>query len=164
MTLCPCGSGRAYEECCEPYIEGREAAPTAEALMRSRYTAHALHKFDYLNETVHPDLRDETDQADMQQWSEAVEWTGLEILSTRKGTEDDDTGEVSFEAHYAVRGMPQTLREDAFFRREDNRWFYVDGNVYGQEPYRRETPKIGRNEPCPCGSGKKYKKCCGRNN
>ncbi len=163
MTLCPCGSGRAYEECCEPYIEGRAPAPTAEALMRSRYTAHALRKFDYLNETVHPDLRDENDHAEMQQWSEAVEWTGLDILSTRKGTEDDDTGEVSFEAHYAVRGMPQSMREDAFFRREDNRWYYVDGNVYGQEPYRHETPKIGRNEPCPCGSGKKYKKCCGRN-
>ena len=163
MTLCPCGSGRAYEECCERYIEGRVPAPTAEALMRSRYTAHALRKFDYLNETVHPDLRSETDHAEMQQWSEAVEWTGLDILSTRKGTADDDTGEVSFEAHYAVRGMPQSMREDAFFRREDNRWYYVDGNVYGQEPYRRETPKIGRNEPCPCGSGKKYKKCCGKN-
>ena len=59
-------------------------------------------------------------------------------------------------------GMPQSLREDAFFRREDGRWYYVDGNVHGQDPYRRETPKIGRNEPCPCGSGKKYKKCCGK--
>lgn len=87
MTLCPCGSGRAYEECCEPYIEGREAAPTAEALMRSRYTAHALRKFDYLNETVHPDLRDENDHAEMQQWSEAVEWTrGLKSFPPKKGT------------------------------------------------------------------------------
>ena len=163
MTLCPCGSGRAYEECCEPYIEGREAAPTAEALMRSRYTAHALRKFDYLNETVHPDLRDENDHAEMQQWSEAGEWTGLEIFSTKKGTEDDETGEVSFEARYAVKGMPQSMREDAFFRREDGRWYYTDGTVYGQEPYRRESPKIGRNDPCPCGSGKKYKKCCGKN-
>ncbi len=35
------------------------------------------------------------------------------------------------------------------------------GNVaHPQETYQRETPKIGRNEPCPCGSGKKYKKCC----
>jgi preprotein translocase subunit SecA len=31
-----------------------------------------------------------------------------------------------------------------------------------QEPYKRETPKVGRNDPCPCGSGKKYKKCCGK--
>ena len=68
----------------------------------------------------------------------------------------------SFEARYSVNGMPQSLREDAFFRREDGRWYYVDGNVHGQDPYRRETPKVGRNEPCPCGSGKKYKKCCGK--
>ena len=156
MSLCPCGSGRPYEECCEPFIEGRQPAPTAEALMRSRYTAHTL------NETVHPTIRDEADHEEMKKWSEAVEWDGLEILSTKEGSEADMTGEVSFEARYSVNGMPQTLREDAFFRRDDGRWYYVDGNVYGQEPYRRETPKIGRNEPCPCGSGKKYKKCCGR--
>ena len=142
MSLCPCGSGRPYEECCETYIEGRETAPTAEALMRSRYAAHTLGKYDYLNETVHPSIRDEADHEDMKKWSEAVE--------------------VSFEARYSVNGMPQSLREDAFFRREDDRWYYVDGNVHGQDPYRRETPKIGRNEPCPCGSGKKYKKCCGK--
>ncbi|MEG2139978.1 MAG: YchJ family metal-binding protein, partial [Bilophila sp.] len=52
MTQCPCCSGRTYEDCCAPYVEGRESAPTAEALMRSRYTAHALGKYDYLNETV----------------------------------------------------------------------------------------------------------------
>ena len=56
MSLCPCGSGRPYEECCETYIEGRETAPTAEALMRSRYAAHTLGKYDYLNETVHPSI------------------------------------------------------------------------------------------------------------
>ena len=142
MSLCPCGSGRPYEECCETYIEGRETAPTAE--------------------TVHPSIRDEADHEDMKKWSEAVEWEGLEIFSTKDGAETDETGEVSFEARYSVNGMPQSLREDAFFRREDGRWYYVDGNVHGQDPYRRETPKVGRNEPCPCGSGKKYKKCCGK--
>lgn len=63
MSLCPCGSGRPYEECCETYIEGRETAPTAEALMRSRYAAHTLGKYDYLNETVHPSIRDEADRS-----------------------------------------------------------------------------------------------------
>ena len=138
MSLCPCGSGRPYEECCETYIEGRETAPTAEALMRSRYAAHTLGKYDYLNETVHPSIRDEADHEDMKKWSEAVEWEGLEIFSTKDGAETDETGEVSFEARYSVNGMPQSLREDAFFRREDGRWYYVDGNVHGQDPYRRE--------------------------
>lgn len=31
-----------------------------------------------------------------------------------------------------------------------------------QQPYIRENPKVGRNDSCPCGSGKKYKKCCGK--
>lgn len=95
MSLCPCGSGRPYEECCETYIEGRETAPTAEALMRSRYAAHTLGKYDYLNETVHPSIRDEADHEDMKKWSEAVEWEGLEIFSTKDGAETDETGEVS---------------------------------------------------------------------
>ena len=111
MSLCPCGSGRPYEECCETYIEGRETAPTAEALMRSRYAAHTLGKYDSLNETVHPSIRDEADHEDMKKWSEAVEWEGLEIFSTKDGAETDETGEVSFEARYSVNGMPQSLRE-----------------------------------------------------
>ena len=162
MSLCPCGSGRDLEDCCGPYIEGVAPAPTAEALMRSRYTAHTLGKYDYLDETVHPDIRDESDHAEMSKWSQSVEWQGLDIHSVKDGGADQDTGEVSFTARYAVSGMPRELREDAFFRRENGRWFYVDGVVHGHEPVRRATPKIGRNEPCPCGSGKKDKKCCGR--
>lgn len=162
MSQCPCGSGRAYEDCCGPYIDGVRPAPTAEALMRSRYTAHTLGKYEYLNETVHPDIRDEADHEDMKKWSEAVEWLGLDIHAIKDGEESQETGEVSFSARYAVNGMPQELREDAFFRRENDRWFYVDGVVHGHETYRREAPKVGRNEPCPCGSGKKFKKCCGK--
>ena len=113
MSLCPCGSGRPYEECCETYIEGRETAPTAEALMRSRYAAHTLGKYDYLNETVHPSIRDEADHEDMKKWSEAVEWEGLEIFSTKDGAETDETGEVSFEARYSVNGMPQSAVKTA---------------------------------------------------
>ncbi len=162
MSLCPCGSGSLLTECCGPYLDAVASAPTAEALMRSRYTAHVLGRYDYLDETVHPDIRDEADHNEMRKWSEAVEWLGLDILSTKDGKEDQQTGEVSFTARYSVNGMPQELREDAFFRRENGRWFYADGVVHGSEPFRRDCPKIGRNDPCPCGSGKKYKKCCGR--
>ena len=87
-------------------------------------------------------------------------WEGLDIIETVEGGENDSTGEVKFSAHYSVRNVPQELREDAFFRKEGDEWFYVEGNVYAKQPVRRETPKIGRNDPCPCGSGKKYKKCC----
>ena len=162
MNQCPCGSGNELESCCGPYIEGQKPAPTAEALMRSRYTGHVLGKYEYLNETVHPDMRDESDHEDMRKWSEAVEWLGLDVLATADGGEADDKGTVSFIARYAVQGMPQQLHEDAFFSRENGTWYYVDGNVHTAEPFRREAPKVGRNDACPCGSGKKYKKCCGK--
>lgn len=160
MSLCYCGSGQSFEACCKPYIDGQAQAPTAETLMRSRYSAHCVGNFDYLDVTVHPDLRDEGDHAEMQRWSEAVTWEGLTIMSSKEGGENDDVGEVAFTAHYSMKGVPQTFSEDAFFRKQDGKWYYVDGNVHGQTPVRRQEPKVGRNDPCPCGSGKKYKKCC----
>lgn len=161
MSGCYCGAEQSFEECCKPFIEGQAQVPTAEALMRSRYSAHCIGNYAYLDATVHPDLRDEGDHAEMQRWSEAVSWSGLDILGVKEGQAGDDTGEVSFTAHYTMQGVPQTFTEDAFFRKEDGKWYYVDGNVRGQDPVRREGPKVGRNDPCPCGSGKKFKKCCG---
>ena len=162
MNACPCGSGLELEACCGPYVREGKLAPSPEALMRSRYTAHTLGEFDYLDETTHPDMREDVSSEEMRAWSEAVEWMGLEVLGIRGGGEGEETGEVSFVARYMLGGVPQELREDSFFRREGDRWYYVDGAVHGSEPVRRETPKVGRNEPCPCGSGSKYKKCCGK--
>ena len=160
MTLFPCGSGKELEACCGPILDGASSAPTAEALMRARYAAHALGRYDFLTESTHPEFREEADADDIREWSSLMTWESLEILETSAGGPEDETGEVSFCAHYSVQGMPQELREDAFFRKEDGRWFYVEGNVHARQPVRREGPKVGRNDPCPCGSGKKYKKCC----
>ncbi len=161
MELCPCGSGRPLAACCGPYVEGTAAAPTAEALMRSRYTAHCLKRFDYLNDSVLPELREDDDDAEARNWADIVSWQGLEILACKDGGENDEIGEVSFEARYLLRGSPRSVREDALFRKVDGRWYYADGVVHGRETVRRTEPKVGRNDPCPCGSGKKYKKCCG---
>ena len=160
MTLCPCGSGRELEACCGPILDGSVSASTAEALMRARYTAHVLGKYDFLTESTHPEFREDVSAEEIKEWSSLMTWESLEILESSAGGPEDETGEVNFCAHYSVQGMPQELREDAFFRKEDGRWFYVEGNVHAKQPVRRETPKIGRNDPCPCGSGKKYKKCC----
>ena len=65
-------------------------------------------------------------------------------------------------AHYAANGQKCEHREHATFRKIDGEWRFIDGVIESNEPYRREEPKIGRNDPCPCGSGKKYKKCCGK--
>ena len=160
MSNCPCGSGHAFAECCEPVLNGTPAT-TPEALMRARYSAHAKGAFDFLETSVHPSTRESVDESKMREWSDSVTWEGMDVHETTGGGENDDTGTVSFTARYSVNGVEQELREDATFRRENGEWFYLDGDVHGHTPYRRESPKIGRNDPCPCGSGKKHKKCCG---
>ena len=160
-NTCPCGSGRPFEECCEPYLLGREKAPTPEALMRSRYSAYALGSIDYLFETSGPKIRKDFDAAGSKRWSESAEWTGLEVLGTSGGEEGSDVGTVEFIAHYTVKESPFDHHEIATFRKISGNWRFTDSKIIGPDPIRREEPKIGRNDPCPCGSGKKYKKCCG---
>src|SRR5579859_6852535 len=95
---CPCGSGKPLEGCCLPLVEGRLAAPTAEALMRSRYTAFTLARVDYILETHHSSTKKEVSAEAIKDWAERAEWLGLEILGTQGGGKDDDAGEVSFVA------------------------------------------------------------------
>ncbi len=160
MSLCPCGSNVEADSCCLPIIEGKVLAKSPEALMRARYTAHATKQYDFLSDSSHPEFREDASAEQVEEWSSLMEWKSLEIISTKDGGDSDETGEVSFCAHYTVRDYPQELREDAFFRKEGDQWFYVEGTVHGKEPVRREGPKLGRNDPCSCGSGKKFKKCC----
>ncbi len=162
MSQCPCGSQHEYDACCGPYIEGKDFPATAEALMRARYSAHTKGMYDYLRTSTHPSAREEVDWAELEQWSSAVTWEGLEIVHTEKDGEGDAQGTVSFVANFAYDGMKQEHREHSLFQRDEaGHWVYVDGELERPEPYRREAPKVGRNDPCPCGSGKKYKKCCG---
>lgn len=153
---CPCGSNKTYPECCGSYINGKENAPTAEALMRSRYTAYTQHNNDYLLSTWHPDTRPSINPGD----DDGTTWTGLDIIRTEAGLKNDKKGIVEFIASCMFKGEASHIHETSEFIFEDNRWYYVDGK--GQQPIKRETPKVGRNDPCPCGSGKKFKKCCGR--
>ena len=150
---CPCGNG-IYQDCCRPYLDGERAAPTAETLMRSRYTAYVLDNVGYLLQSWHPASRPEEDFV----LEEAIQWQGLEILDTEAGGEADQTGQVEFIARYLVEDRPGQLRERSDFRREEGLWYYVDGAEVKAQPV--SVTKVGRNEPCPCGSGKKYKRCC----
>ena len=158
---CPCGSDRTFELCCEPYLLGRLPAPTAEALMRSRYTAYALCSIDYLYKTSGDRVRKEFDAEGSKRWAEAADWTGLDVLLVEEGGEKDEWGQIEFVAHYTIKEKQFDHHERAEFSKINGHWFFMDGNVIGPDPIRRETPKIGRNAPCPCGSGKKHKKCCG---
>jgi len=161
MQPCHCGSGQPYDRCCAPYVEGVEAAPTAEALMRSRYSAYAVHAIDYLGDTLHPDHRADWDRDATRRWAEGAEWLGLEIVSTERGGAGDEEGRVEFIARYRERGEPRQHHEHSRFMRQDGRWYYVDGEVPKSPTQRHAGPRVGRNDPCLCGSGKKYKKCCG---
>jgi len=163
MTTCPCGSGREYDECCRPIIEGTIKAPTAEALMRARYTAHTVKNFDFIEKSLVPSLRGSDDKEAMNRWADSVQWDGLEITDTKDGGESDEKGEVTFVAKYSFQNVPQILHERAHFTKVEGEWLYEDGDDLSHETVHREAPKVGRNDPCPCGSGKKYKKCCGKN-
>jgi SEC-C motif-containing protein len=160
MSACPCGSQNPFDDCCRPYIDGQAEPPTAEALMRARYSAFATAASDFIMSTLHPDHRDDVDAGSIRRWAENAQWLGLEIRSLEKGTADDESGSVEFVAHYMEKGVRQRHHERAEFKKEDGRWFFVDGQPVPVETVVRSAPKVGRNDPCPCGSGKKYKKCC----
>lgn len=158
MAVCPCGSGLGFAKCCQPYISGASQAPTAEALMRARYSAYATGNTEFIDATVHPDKRDAADDT---MPDENITWLGLSILGSRDGKQDDDSGEVEFEARFEVKGKRNALRERSEFRNQDGQWYYYDGTMLEDKQAPVRSNKIGRNEPCPCGSGRKYKKCCG---
>lgn len=160
MEHCPCGSERTYSDCCGPFLAGESDATTAEALMRSRYTAYTKGAIDYIKRTTHKSTVDSFDEEGSRKWAREAEWHGLDIISVRDGGEGDTKGEVEFVATYSQDEEEYRHHERAEFKKEGKKWFFVDGEHIGASTYIRETPKVGRNEPCPCGSGKKYKKCC----
>jgi SEC-C motif-containing protein len=160
MNSCPCGSGAPYADCCEPVITGARPAETAEKLMRARYCAYVHVQPDFLFETTHPDHRQGYDHKGTKEWAESAEWEGLEIVGTRKGTEGDSDGEVEFIARFRLEEGQREHHELAGFKKEKGAWFFTEGSMVKPKPL--VSTKIGRNEPCPCGSGAKYKKCCGK--
>lgn len=148
-AVCPCGSGASLAHCCSPRLTGSAPAPTPEALMRSRYTAHVLGDIDYLLATWAPEIRPRIDPDSVRRWATGSTWQGLTVLASgSKG----ERGQVEFSARYTpAGGTPQVHHERSYFRREQGRWYFVDG----------VTPTApGRNSLCPCGSGKKFKRCC----
>ncbi len=156
-TLCPCGSGKNYDDCCKPVICGERKAATPEELMRARYSAYVKTEVDFIVNSTHPEKRPENDRKEIENWSKSAGWMGLQILKTQ-----NEAPQVEFIATYADHGVKLEHHELAEFRKENDEWFFYDGVLAAQHPFVRVDPKIGRNDPCPCGSGKKYKKCCGK--
>jgi SEC-C motif-containing protein len=168
---CPCGhtassnpnSPLSYEDCCAPLHRGERQATTAERLMRARYSAHAAGAIDYLMDTWWPQARAQVDATQVRQWAQQNEWRQLVIHATTKGSHNDTEGWVEFSAYFldkskGLKGPQghelQCHREHSNFRKLDGRWYFVDGEY-------PKADKVGRNDPCPCGSGRKFKRCCG---
>ena len=156
QSLCVCGSGLDYGQCCFPYHLGEQLPTTAEALMRSRFTAYALRNTDYILKTwaggVQPDKIDFS--------KDPITWQLLEIVATKKGGSKDTKGTVEFKAFYEQDGDERVLHELSRFVKVNGRWLYVDGVVRSVGNVVRQANE-GKNAPCPCGSGKKFKRCCG---
>jgi SEC-C motif-containing protein len=153
---CPCGSGRSFGECCQAVLDGRRSAATAEELMRARFTAHVVHDYPFLHRTYLPTSRLPFEEGSA---GSDTTWTRLVVHSHEPGR-TADTAFVDFSAYGIEQGNEQVLHEKAEFARLNGAWIYTRSVREGPAPIKTATPKPGRNDPCPCGSGKKYKHCC----
>lgn len=161
-NICPCGSGLPYLGCCEKIITGKVKATTAEALMRARYSAYVKHEIDFISQScIRREGENDIDIEETRRWSEESEWLGLKIHGIKQGGISDTEGIVEFSAYYVLKGLKDEHRESAGFKKIDGEWLYAEGQIITTTIV-RSGPKVGRNEPCPCGSGKKYKQCCGK--
>lgn len=150
---CPCGSNRLYSRCCKPYVTGADKAPTAAALMRSRYVAYCCGNVDYLIATRHPSKRRFDDRINLLKSIKTTVWESLTVVSTFKGRKQDTQGYVEFMAVHSQPAWGQ-LHERSKFIKDNGRWFYTDGEIL--PPI---LPK--RNQPCWCGSSLQFKHCHG---
>ena len=125
---CPCGSGEQFGRCCLPLHRGERPAGTAEALMRSRFSAFAVGDWDYVWQTWHPRTR-----PDAVTPTEGLTWTELEIVDTVDGQPGDQAGEVEFRAHYRQGRQAGMLHERSQFEMRARRWFYVDGEIFDSQ-------------------------------
>jgi len=149
LNHCPCGSAILHANCCAQYITKRAHAPSAETLMRSRYCAYTEHNGLYLLATWHQRTRPTTlNLLD----DSHTEWLGLKVCGVEAGGTNDVAGTVEFIAHYKCNETTEVIHETSRFVKEEGRWYYVDGTL----------SKPTKNSPCPCGSGKKFKRCCSK--
>lgn len=147
---CPCGSALDYSVCCGPYLSATHFPQYPTQLMRSRYCAFVLKNVDYLINTWHPTVQAASLRAEIAAGFAGTEWRGLTIVNAEPGATAQE-GFVTFVARYQDDDKCGAIIERSRFLKENARWYYIDGT----------RPQYGRNDPCPCGSVKKFKKCCG---
>ncbi|WP_417660692.1 YchJ family protein [Pseudomonas sp.] len=149
-SSCPCGSSNLLSECCARYHSGTPA-PSAETLMRSRYSAYALGLIDYLLETTLPAQQHLLDREAISAWSLQSTWLGLEVENAEVLGGKPEHAFVTFTARWHDASGEHSHRERSAFVQSNGHWYFIDPTV---------PMKIGRNDSCPCSSGQKFKKCC----
>lgn len=156
--LCPCRIGLdstlSYEDCCKPLHDNLKIAGSPEQLMRSRFSAFYKGIGQYIFDTVDKQYRGNDSISDFTQSAQSTDWCSLEVVSFDSVSEQDTSGTVEFKAHFIDNEKLHCLHEVSNFVKVGEQWLYTDGRY---QP--RQTIKISRNDPCPCYSGKKAKKC-----
>ncbi|MEO0949026.1 MAG: YchJ family metal-binding protein [Cyanobacteria bacterium J06641_5] len=155
LTPCPCGSQKLLSQCCGVYLHGHFPAPTAEKLMRSRYSAYCLKNIDYLFNTEHSSHHKPNSRQSIAAAAKSLTWLSLTVLATEAGQPKDETGVVEFVAVYQEGKSAAQLHERSRFIKEKGKWFYTGGDMLPPLQPRK-------NEPCWCTSGKKFKQCHGK--
>ncbi|WP_314343230.1 YchJ family protein [Haemophilus parahaemolyticus] len=148
--LCPCQSGKSYTDCCQPFHLHQMIPDSAEKLMRSRYTAYTQVNIPYIVETTVPAQQALLDQPAMQLWGEETDWAGLEIITHQPFVSKIHSW-VEFKAFFNIENGIDAYHERSLFVLISGRWYFVDPTV----------PLPSQKQPCVCGSGKKFKHCCG---
>jgi SEC-C motif-containing protein len=142
---CICGNEIEYSECCQPVIDGKIAASSAEKLMRSRYSAYVIGDGNYLVQSAVKENRYSDDIELIEEFSNSVDWLKLDVINSYDNI-------VEFKAYYREGKTIKVLHEKSKFDYEDDMLRYSSGELFNS--------KVERNESCPCQSGKKFKKCC----
>ena len=148
--LCPCQTGKSYTDCCQPFHLHQMIPDSAEKLMRSRYTAYTQVNIPYIVETTVPAQQPLLDQQAMQLWGDETDWAGLKIISHQPFVSKIHSW-VEFKAFFNIENGIDAYHERSLFVLISGRWYFVDPTV----------PLPSQKQPCVCGSGKKFKHCCG---
>ncbi|RDE80143.1 YchJ family protein [Haemophilus parahaemolyticus] len=148
--LCPCQSGKSYTDCCQPFHLHQMIPDSAEKLMRSRYTAYTQVNIPYIVETTVPAQQPLLDQQAMQLWGDETDWARLKIISHQPFVSKIHSW-VEFKAFFNIENGIDAHHERSLFVLISGRWYFVDPTV----------PLPSQKQPCVCGSGKKFKHCCG---
>ena len=152
-------SGTMDPQKIQKILDRKLRADTAEDLLHARYLAFNKNDIDFIVDTHHSKTRSEVKREEISEWAKNSEWMGLTVHQKLGGESSDTEGQIVFLVKYRADGKENDHWEHSFFEKENGEWKFLDGQPPKTGPLRRSEPKVGRNDACPCGSGKKFKKC-----